>query len=64
MGKRDKGPVTRWVLQDRQGRFATNSSGGQFTESLADAHIYVGRPEKTETVTPIEVRVEIVRTAV
>jgi len=51
--------VRRWVLMDKQGRFATDVEGGNFEKGLDEAYIHAGRPRSTVAVTAVAVVVTI-----
>jgi hypothetical protein len=53
--------VRRWVLVDRQGRYSVDADGGQFSEELADAYVFVGRVRQSEFLRMQAVTVTVVR---
>jgi hypothetical protein len=61
MSKRRTGPVRRWVLVDAQGRYACDANGSQFSEDLADAHVFVGRTRESEGLRMEEVTLTLSR---
>lgn len=63
MAKRSRDSVKRWVMVDAQGRYSRDENGGQFSEDLGDAYVFVGRARSTEAARMLEVTLTVSRQA-
>ena len=51
--------VRRWVLVDKQGRYAIDEKQSSFVPELEEAHVFVSPPSQTVAVRPVAVFVEL-----
>jgi hypothetical protein len=52
--------VPRWVLRKRHGgQFAADADAGYFSDTLADAYVFVGRPRGTVSLEAVPVVVTL-----